>query len=189
MALGENRAVNPGITDSTTMVSAKGSWVTANSDLTVAHVTADFQNPQSVDDSSVHWVQVGRAASSLLLRMRYATTVTSIGTAPVVRVYGAWTPNGDAARDIASGFSVTPTDANYAYFMRLDNADNDDAVGGLTFTLDHTHDIDDGTTSYSDPPTLTPLDLMGAEWVAVLVQTAAATIGGSGSIQCDILAI
>lgn len=189
MAIGTAVAHGPGMggTKGVAYVSPKTRWVDANTVLTTAQSTADLGQPHGIDDPGFNWIKLGDNVSSAYLRLKYSLTVTSLSTEPVVRLVGAWTPNADLSYDdfvntYASTFTSTATADNYAEFWRLDDTDNDDATAGDTLAFDATHDMADGTWRHGDLVSATPVDLMGASWLGMIVETAAVIDGGSGSV-------
>lgn len=155
------------------VASTTGSWVAANTDLETADSAANLLKPWNITRAAVVWLKVPDGATRCYLRGRNEATASAAGTpAAVVQVWGA---NGTPTT--AGAFSGTTTDANYAQFTRLDNADAGNA--GVTLTFATTGNLEDATWEYTDLPDLTGYDCKGCNYVTVLVSTACALTGAS----------
>ncbi len=172
MAIGATKGggMRPGGTPVVIPGSAHGVWVTANDDCRTAQTAAMLYNPSSITDSTFHWIRVPYGTTRALIRGKVAKATTAVGTSPVVRVVGAY--------DVAGGLADCSGVADGTVeFLRLDAATW--AATGLTLTFpaspSTTNCYNDTTYFYSDVASLTPIDLLGANWVGVPVVTASAT--------------
>lgn len=154
------------------VASTTGGWVNANADLETAD-TANLLQPYNVTRAAVTWIKVPDGATRCKIRGRNEAVMSAAGTpTAVVRVWGA---NGTPS---SSGFSGTPGQANYAEFMRLDNADSNAA--GISLTFATTGNLEDATWEYTDLPDLTGYDCQACNYVTVLVETVCALTGALG---------
>lgn len=158
--------------------SVVGNWVTCHTDLEdTAESAADLLNPTSATvNATVVPIRIGQNVSKVLLRSRRPAAAT-ITTSPVVRIYGLYCT--DAVANTIDQAGTLPTDGT-CIPIRLDNIDS--GAAGVTITLDATNDINDGTYKYSDVISLTPIDLLGARYLMVLVETAANTSASAAQV-------
>ena len=192
MAIGEAKGANAGMggRQPVSFVSPYREWVDANTDLEHAMADSEIREPSTIADSAVTWIKVGEGVSSALLRAKYTQAISAAATSPGVRVVGAWLPNKpemgiEEFRDTySSTFSSDSTADNYGVFLRLDNADNDDATE-TTISIDPTHDFIDDDFKYSDPTSLTNIDLQGCQFVTVFCTTAA-SVTGTGTLTAQL---
>jgi hypothetical protein len=157
--------------------------VTIHSDLEASAESAgNLLNPTSATvNANVVPIKVGNAVSKVVLRVRYDQGAT-VTTSPVVRFYGAYCS--DAVAHTIESTGVIPTTGT-CEFVRLDNADS--GAAGVTLTLDATNDLRDSTYKYSDPISLTPMDLLGCRYLVALVSTAANTSTGAVVLRALLL--
>lgn len=157
-------------------VSVKGSWVIANDDAEQVNSAAELLSPGTIDDSTFHWVRVGPGCGRVLVRAR-VTLAATVTTDPVVRIVGAY---GNLDSGNSSSF---PTDGT-VQFMRLDNVDANAAGLTLDLVSSASGQMQDATYAYSDPmPSLDGIDLKGADYVGVLIETAANVNTGVVAVQ------
>jgi hypothetical protein len=163
--------------------SAKGTWVTANTDATAtAQTTAQLYAPSSIAGTSkVQWIKVHAGCTRVLVRARMPKNTSAVATSPVIRVYGANMADGAL---IASDGTV-PTDGTIQ-FLRLDNASVTAAGPTVTLTCATTTTMNDATYWYSNVVDLTGYDLLGSDYVGVLVSTSASITGG-GAVEVQLL--
>lgn len=156
-----------------------GMWTTCHSNLSAtADSAANLLNPTASGIStSVVPIIVGQAVSKALFRVRYPTAAT-ITTSPIVRLYGAHCSE-EQAKAIETAGALD--DTGLAPPIRLDNIDS--GAAGVTLTLDSTNDIRDGTYKYSDPISLTAMDLLGSKIIWALASTAANISTGTPILQ------
>lgn len=180
---GSNQVVVP--------ASCKGIWVVTNDDLVQA-VPATPLNPATITSAYCHWVKVPEASTRCLMRAR-ARKANTYTTDPIVRLVGAYpAPTGcvmDKYGQFINEDGSMPNDGTVE-FMRLDLA----ASTGTGITLDC---VDSGTSqmfdaattaqAYTDPPTITPYDLLGAWYVMAIPVTAAVYNSGTGAVVCELL--
>lgn len=159
--------------------SVKSQWILAYDDASTL-VTAGTQIiPNTIANSVFHWVRVPENATSMLIRARtpLASTVT---TSPVVKVLGMNLPNAGPLSSVGAP-SNTVTDASYGVFLRLD-ADTQ-AAAGITITIVNTASAySDATYNWCDPYSRTPMDLLGSEYVGLVVTTAASISAGAAAL-------
>lgn len=191
MAIGEAKGGNVKRDSSNPIVipaSCKGIWLVANDDLEQT-VPATPLNPATIADSTFHWIKVPEGSTRCILRAQYTASAT-VTTDPIVRVIGAYPGVGAAYNktgDIINEDGSFPNDGTIR-FMRLDLADTD----GTGITLDLVSSgtgliIDAASTAkaYSDPTSITPIDLLGAWYVGVVAVTAANV--NTGVVACEVL--
>jgi len=178
MAIGEIRAGNVmgAGGDVVYAASAKGSWVVANDDATAAQAATDHLNPSAIDEPSFHWVKIGPGVTRAVIRAKYpkGSTVSASPVVYPILAYGE--PNADGSM---------PADGSVR-FLRADNADSDAAGLTLTLTTGGNGLMVDDTYAYSDPVSLTAADLLGADYLGVVVGTAA-NVGGAGAVPIEVL--
>jgi len=149
--------------------SAKGSWVTANRDARTAQAAAVLCAPASVATTTpVDWVKVSVGVTRVLIQARFPKATASVATSPVVRVFGAIVAGGDIAAD------GTVPQTGTVRIIRLDTVGFATAGQTLTLGVSTTANSNDSTYWYSNPIDLTGYDIMGSDYVAVFVETAAA---------------
>lgn len=170
--------------------SCKGIWITAHDDLEQTVPTTPL-NPATISNAEFHWVKVPEGATRAILRAQYTQSAT-VTTDPVVRLYGVY-PSETAVFDLRG--EIINEDGSFdndgtILFMRLDLA----ATAGTGITLDL---VTSGTglmfdahatpKAYSDPPTITPYDLLGAWYIGVVPVTAANV--SAGVVKAQVLFI
>ena len=158
--------------------SARGSWTTVNEDAETAQSATDLLRPAAIDDAVFHWMKVGDGTSRCMVRARQAVAAT-VTTSPVVRVFAAYgTP------DSSGAFA----DDGTVKFCRLDNVDWNAAGLTLTLVTSGTGLNRDTSYAYTDVmPDLTGLDLKGAWYIGVAVETAANVDTGTVPIEVLLL--
>lgn len=157
-----------------------GPWVTIHDDEeATASTAAVLIRPLSETSGNVHAIRVPDGATRVLIRDK-RTAATVIVASPVLRVYGVY---GEAN---AEGWFA---DDGTIQVIRLDRH----TVGaGATLTLVQATDIRDTTFQYSAPLIQTDdgtpwMDCKGAQYVFVLVETAANITAGTGVLQAAFL--
>lgn len=155
-----------------------GTWVTVVQDIEAAASSAAvLQQPLTVTGTNNRAVAIGAGCTSFLLRAKYPQGVT-VSTNPIVRAYG-----------IYGQPTITGTDAVFADdgTVKVIRLDADTAGAGQTLTLTGgsgaTSDIRDTTFQYSVPWGAGLRDLRGADWLLVLVETAANHNGTGGTVE------
>lgn len=157
-------------------VSVKGTWVIANDDAEQVNSATELLYPASINDATFHWVKVGPGCGRVLVRARIAVAAT-VTTDPVVRIIGAY---GSLVAGDNSSFATDGT----VQFMRLDNVDANAAGLTLDLVSSASGQMQDATYAYSDPlPDLDGIDLKGADYVGVLIETAANVNAGVVAVQ------
>lgn len=147
--------------------SAKGSWVTCVSSASAtAQTAAELIRPGSVTASAIVPIPLGKGTSRVLLRCRY-TAAGTVTTSPIIRVFAAY-DNG------ARLITTTLVDDGTVRYMILASAQ--------TVTCVAATDVRDTTYSYSVPIVLTGTDMLGADYLIVLVETAASISGAQDEI-------
>lgn len=168
--------------------SCRGTWIVTNDDLEQT-VPATPLNPATITSQYCHWVKVPSGAGKVIPRAKYTKSAT-VTTDPVIRIYGAFPGpstvfkgNGEFINDDGSF-----TDDGTIEFMRLDLA----ATAGTGITLDLVtsgasmmFDAHATPKAYSDPASITPIDLLGAWYVIACPVTASAT--DTGVVVCELL--
>lgn len=164
--------------------SVKGEWVQCHADSEQASSLGTAGCAISEGSSSVIPLRISGAGTRVLIRARYATGAT-VTTSPVVKV---WVVDSDPTITRNAAGTITSvawaTDGTVQY-MRIDNQDN--SAAGITVTLDSTNDQTDATYKYSDPVSLTGLDLQGGSWLLVTVATQANVNSGTVPIYARLL--
>src|SRR5574343_917359 len=178
MAIGETK--KPGMITSTMQKvvagSARGEWITANTDARNTQVTTELYGPSTIVDSSFHWLAVPAGATRVLIQAKTLRAVTAVGTSPSVALVGGWltslgTPDTNPA-------SAT---AGEVRFARLDAATLGATGQALTFNATPTtsNNLYDSVYWYSimlpDVTSKIGYDLCGANWLGVIVTVASAT--------------
>jgi len=179
---GSNQVVVP--------VSCRGVWHITNDDLVQA-VPATPLNPATITSQYCHWVKVPNGAGKCIVRAR-SRKANTFTTDAVVRIIGAYCGPLTVINSKGEFISEDGSMVNDGTieFMRLDLA----ASTGTGITLDV---ADAGTNmmfdaastpqAYSDPTTITPIDLLGAWYVMAVPVTAAAYNSGTGTTPCELL--
>lgn len=163
---GSVRGVNPSANVACVVpVSAKADWQVVHLDAeATAQTSAELIRPGSVSSSNVIPVTVGERASRVLVRAKYSAA-GAVTTSPIVRVIGCYGPK------LFTGTSI-PDDGTVRYVI---------LASAQTLTLTAASDVRDTTWSYS--PVLSPtsgqigIDLAGADYVMVFVETAGNVVG------------
>ncbi len=146
--------------------SVKSSWVVCHDNLkATAETSTVLLTPWNTATSAAHWVRIPDQCTRVLIRARNAASMTSAGTAPVVRCYIT-----DGTPNSAGAISGTITSANFGEITRIDNVDS--AAAGVTLTLSTNTNLEDGSYEYSDPPDLTGYDCKGGSYFLMLTETA-----------------
>jgi hypothetical protein len=154
-------------------VSAKGDWQTVHADLKAsANSSAELRRPGSVTGTNVSVVLLG-PVTRVFLRAKYDPSAT-LTTSPVVRIIGAWGKISQA--NLTAG--TLPDDASVRYMT---------IASAQTITIATTTDQRDATFAYSAPHSTTGTDMLGADYLIVLVETAANT--STGAVTCEALVI
>lgn len=177
MAIGGAIANNPTTTGQIVNTSSvRGEWVIANDDASSVNSAAELLSPGTINDATFHWVKVGPGCTRIIIRARIGVAAT-VTTKPIVRVVGAYGPIN------AGDGSAMPTDGT-ARFLRLDNVDS--ATAGMTLDIvsSAVGQMQDATYAYCDPmPSLDGIDLKGAHYVGVLIETAGAVSAGAIAVE------
>jgi hypothetical protein len=166
-------------------VSAKGTWATVIADAKAsANSAAELLQPLSITSNNIQPILLGLTSTSVLIRAKYATAITAMTTNPAVRIFAAY---GTAVNDAGSFVNDGPV-----RLVRLDAAAG--GTTGRTITLDGTNDIRDSVSKYSAPLVVTsPFsavgDLAGAQYLIVVLETAAAISAGSGAIEIEAMVV
>lgn len=179
MAIGTYYSANTGQTGpNVTVASVYGSWIIANDDAETAQSATDLLVPHGIDDATFHWVRVGPGCTRALVRAR-ALVGATVTTDPVVRLIGAF-GNINADGSMPSDGTVN--------FLRLDNVDANAAGLTLDCVTSGSGLLRDATYMYTDPlPSLDGVDLRGANYVGVAVETAANVNTGVVAVQLLLL--
>lgn len=144
------------------LVSAKGDWGIANSDVSAtAQTSANLIRPGGVTASNIVPLKLGPRVTRALIRIRYGAAGT-VTTSPILRLIAAW----------GAGLCDTslPDDGTVRY-MALATAQSVTCVAAT--------DMRDATYSYSAPISLTATDMLGADYLIVFVETAASISGAT----------
>ena len=173
---------------------AQTDWTIAHNDLKATAASSGvILQPGSYSDSNVFPIRIPQGAVRVLPRVRYATTITSMATAPVVAIYGGY--GDDTAFTESTGVF---NDTGSIRWQRLDIAASGATAGGANMTMTPTTDTRDSVYKYgtvvgdgSGSAVNWPcgLDTRGAKWLLCLVSTAGVitpSTGGSGGIQLEI---
>lgn len=165
-----------------TVASARGNWVVINDDAETAQSATDLLRPAAIDDAVYHWCEVRDGATRCLVRARMAVGAT-VTTSPVVRLVGAYgqiTSDGSFPNTSAAAVARNPL------FLRLDSADWNAAGFTLTLVTSGTGLNRDNDFAYTDiMPDLDGYDLKGANYVGIMVETAANV--DTGTVLVEIL--
>lgn len=171
MAITDPRGVNPscefgGVNIST---SVKGHWVTchANSGDT-AQSAGELIQPGTCTSANIIPIKLGPNCVRALFRCRY-TAAGAVTTSPVIRIFGAY-----------GALTTTLTNDGTVKYVILASAQP------LTCTV--ATDVRDTTYGYSPPLSLTPTDLLGADYLIVFVETASSIAGAQTEIiECCLM--
>lgn len=143
-------------------------WHVAHADAgDTAATSAELLHPFSEASSNVSWLKVPAYATRMYIRGRTTSTLATVTTNPVVRIYGASLDPADSA-----------STATTTKVMRLDNVDANAAGVTLVFVASRAGMLNDGTNYYTNylPSSLgwtSGYPTNGCAYVAVLVETAA----------------
>lgn len=159
----------------------KGVWTVANDDCRTAQSAAMLLSPATITDSTFHWVKVPQGATKVLVRARVPIATTSIGTAPTVRVIGAYENGGTINSD-----GSMPSDGTVC-FARLDAA----TWAGTALTVWGvvtlaTAEYRDASYYYSNVTALAGYALLGADYVGIPVVVASATTA-TAAVEIQVL--
>lgn len=165
-------------------VSGKGAWRTAVLNATAtAQTSGQLQRPLSVTSSNIVPIKLEQNCTRIMVRGVYNADATG-GTHAAVAVYGVY---GDPLLDSGTAVwddSATSATAVTPRVVRLDQAN-----GFTTLQMDVGADIEDGVSAYTLPMEVAGspmIDCLGASWVIVLVQTAAAPTGGTPAARIEV---
>lgn len=157
--------------------SGRGTWVVAVDNAKTA-LGSPLQPQTATGNSAL--IKIGESGRRILLRCRIGEDGGTSGTAPVVYVYGLY---GDVFARTFDAYGVA----------RVDNADVDEA--GVTVPLaaspsssNCTSAIVDGSSYlYGDIASLDGIDLKGASYALVVVETAAALEDGFVGVEALVI--
>lgn len=156
--------------------STVGTWVILHENLssTAESATELLRPTVTTLNAGVRLLRVSGACKGIMLRARYDPTITTVTTAPIVRIYGI---TGD---ELATAGVLSDTGANPP--ERIDALTA--AAAGLTFTpvALGAGNLRDGTYAYTDVATVSGspfFDCRGAKWILALTETAANVSGGT----------
>lgn len=160
--------------------SVKGIWTTIHNSLSAtASTAANLATPSNLSDANQVWVRVPDNCTKAIIRGKCAVAVSAVATSPVIYVYGMETNS----NSLKTGDSL-PSDA---YISRRDPAKPAAAnATGLTLTFSaepSTTNNKDATYQYSYETA--QIDVEGAAYVSIMVQTAASMTAG-GTPTADI---
>jgi hypothetical protein len=161
----------------------KGQWVTVNDDARTAQGASVLLSPATVTDSVFHWVAVPEGVRKVLVRARMPVGTATVTTSPKVRVWGAFKTQATSG-EVAIGSDGSFVNDGTIQFVRLDNATVSNA--GVTLSLATSSRLVDSTWSYSDVSTLSGYDTQGADYIGVMVDTAAAIVS-SAAVEIQVL--
>lgn len=153
--------------------STKGEWVTCHTNLAAtASTAANLSTPYNAADTNAVWIKVPEC-TRVVLRAKCAVGVSAVAASPIVYVYGVDTKGDVTASTIPSDATIGPVGAK--------------TLTGTAVTLtlaaaSANTNIKDATYLYSAESD--PLDLKGAAYLLVLVQTAASLTSG-GTPVCE----
>jgi hypothetical protein len=175
MALASMISVNPVIQPNANVVTnGKGVIVQAVTDaIATAASAGELLAPLSFAGSNCRWIKLGTNTGRLMLRARY-DLINDMTTAPIVRIFGVYSPNSDPNPSFANDGTIE--------VVRLDGLN---AATGITISRIVATDLRDTTYRYTDwqkfthPQTGLISDCAGASHVIVLCSTAA--VGAASS--------
>jgi len=153
------------------VVTPKGQWLTCNSNMLAAQSAGELLSPATIATSTFAWVKVPTNVTKVLVRARFAINTTVITTSPVVRIVGGYDPSNLVGDD-----GVVPNTGT-VQFLRLDTGTW--AGTGVTCTCSVTTNVKDTSYFYSDLTSITGYNVLGADFVGVLVSTAGAITTGT----------
>ena len=155
-----------------------GTWAVLHANLsTAAESATELLRPTVTTlNAGVRLLRVSGACKGIMLRARYDPTITTVTTAPVVRIYGI--TGTDAAAGVLSDTGANPPE-------RLDALTA--AAAGLTVTpvALGAGNLRDGTYAYTDVLTVSGspfFDVRGAKYIMALTETAANVSGGANTV-------
>lgn len=176
MPIGQVRNANVGSGGAVVyQTGGRGTWIVANTNLATAQSATELLRPGTIDDSTFHWINRGNA-THCIIRARQDSSVSAVTTSPIVRLIGAY---GKANDD-----GTMPNDGS-VNFLRIDNVSTN--ATGIVLTLATTNLLEDGSFEYSNPASLAPYDLLGCDYIGMLVETAANITGGTAVGQILLL--
>lgn len=159
--------------------SVASDWTLLHANLAATAETAtELLRPTSTTlDSGVRLLKVSGACKGIMLRARYDPTITTVTTAPVIRLYGI-TGTAPTADGVLSDTGANPPE-------RLDALTA--AATGLTVTpvALGAGNLRDGTYAYTDVLIVSGspfFDLRGCKWILALTETAANVSGGANTV-------
>ena len=171
--------------------SVHGSWQQCNDDATSAANQSRYAPTTGITSANVHWILVPVTLATRVLvqaRVVNAGSQTVTASTPTVAVVGAYklqSTGQQTAGEIDPG--TAPTSFRYA---RIDSANIADAGTAITWantTPSNSNTLTDASFYYSQRPTTTGWDCVGASYVTVLVTGAITT--NSGACFVDVLVI
>ena len=180
MALGSARGANIRHEGMATVSAGAGStWIVANDDASTAQ-TGKALTPNSISDSTFHWVRRGHA-SKMLMRAVMTDGTATVTTDPQVLVMGMWGTLSEHEGPYLPDYG--------ARFLRLDNVDA--AASSITLKIATSganllNSSNVGGSDYvpvSDANSLTPIELKGCDYVGIVVTTAASVSAGTVPIE------
>jgi hypothetical protein len=181
----ENAGIKIGTAAIVVAGSVLGIWKQTHADAcATAQTTAMQYNPSTLSSTNIKWLRVPVGATRCFVQARVPKATTTIGTNPLVKVYGGWIANGN---DATLPENVTAGEVRY---MRLDSAaigDTGTTIAWPSTSPSTSNTLNDSTWYYSTPPTQTGFDTLSAEFVCVMVTTAAGALTASGAMPIDIL--
>ena len=176
--------LRPGAHPPIVAASVHGTWTQVNDDATSATNQSRF-NPSGMTASNVHWTPLPVAqATRVLVQARIPIAATSVtATTPSVAVIAAF--------KISPGIEGDPVaqPTNYR-FIRVDSPNIADAATAMAWPAaspSTSNTLNDATYFYSNLPTTTGWDCLGAQYVTVLVGTAGTV--SAGAMPIDVLVI
>lgn len=181
MAIGSTiTATGLGATRGNEIAYALSAIFTANDDLRTAQSAANLLHPFGITDSTFHWVKVPDLATRFYVRASTTSTLATVTTSPIVRIYGC-------IMDPADSGSTATT----AKMLRLDSYDANATGTTLTLVASRTGMQNDGTNYFSNvaPTTISftgGYPTQGCRYVGVLCETAA-NIATSVAVTGDVI--
>lgn len=170
---------------------AQTEWAIIHTDLKAAKpADSVLLRPATYSDTNVRPVRVPPTACRVLLRARYATAISLVGTNPIMAVYGVYGPE--------SGYTESTgafADDGTMRFIRLDLSIgySGATTGAYSCGMDATNDLRDGTYKYgaiagdyagNNSAVASGLDLRGCKWVFALTVTPA-SVTGAGAVELE----
>lgn len=158
-------------------VSAKGAWRAAVLDATAGSQTSgQLARPLSVTSSNIVPIRLGQNVTRIMVRGAYNADATA-GSHASVQVYGVY---GDPSTDSSTEVWTDTGTGNTVTTPRIVRLDQTNGATALQMAIGT--DVRDGSWAYTLPMEVAGspmIDTLGASWVLVLVQTAAAPTGGT----------